>query len=135
MLERSVNPLSTDEDTFQNLPLPVIILLGIPATVIILLTVFGNLLVLCFKARVGRSNTTLLVWNLGLTDFLVGVIVLPLGAIHLIHRKWVFGRALCRIWVAADVTFCTCSVVGPIWLMKTSNKFSQKSFNRLTHLE
>ncbi|GMR51675.1 hypothetical protein PMAYCL1PPCAC_21870, partial [Pristionchus mayeri] len=86
-------------------------MLSVPASVIILMTIFGNLLVLCFKARVGRTNTTLLVWNLGLTDFLVGVIVLPLGAFHLIYRKWVFGPFLCRLWVAADVTFCTCSVV------------------------
>uniref|UniRef100_A0A915DIT9 G-protein coupled receptors family 1 profile domain-containing protein n=1 Tax=Ditylenchus dipsaci TaxID=166011 RepID=A0A915DIT9_9BILA len=107
MLEARAEPV----DSLNNLPLPLVILLAIPATIIILLTIFGNLLVLCFKARVGRSNTTLLVWNLGLTDFLVGVIVLPLGAIHLLYRKWVFGRALCRIWVAADVTFCTCSVV------------------------
>ncbi|CAD5205767.1 unnamed protein product [Bursaphelenchus okinawaensis] len=34
-----------------------------------------------------------------------------MGAVYLISRKWVFGRVLCRIWVAADVTFCTCSVV------------------------
>lgn len=100
------------DDDFNDLPIPVVILLTIPAIAIILLTIFGNFLVLCFKARVGRSNTTLLVWNLGLTDFLVGIIVLPLGAFHLIHRKWIFGRMLCRVWVAADVTFCTCSVVG-----------------------
>ncbi|KAK6016092.1 hypothetical protein OSTOST_18428 [Ostertagia ostertagi] len=93
------------------LPTSLVILCCIPMAVIILLTVFGNLLVLFFKARVGRTNTTLLVWNLGLTDFLVGVIVLPLGAFHLAYRKWIFGRFLCRVWVAADVTFCTCSVV------------------------
>ncbi|KHJ98955.1 hypothetical protein OESDEN_01074 [Oesophagostomum dentatum] len=94
----------------HTLPTPLIVLCCIPVFIIILLTVFGNLLVLFFKARVGRTNTTLLVWNLGLTDFLVGVIVLPLGAFHLAYRKWIFGRFLCRVWVAADVTFCTCSV-------------------------
>ncbi|KAI6221808.1 G-PROTEIN-RECEP-F1-2 domain-containing protein [Aphelenchoides fujianensis] len=101
----------THDATNLRLPLPVLIFFAFPATVIILLTIFGNLLVLCFKARVGRTNTTLLVWNLGLTDFLVGLFVLPMGAVHLITRKWVFGRFLCRVWVAADVTFCTCSVV------------------------
>ncbi|CAL2029674.1 unnamed protein product [Caenorhabditis brenneri] len=97
--------------TGEQLPPAVLVLLCIPAVIIILLTIFGNLLVLFFKARVGRTNTTLLVWNLGLTDFLVGVIVLPMGAVYLIYRKWIFGRFLCRLWVAADVTFCTCSVV------------------------
>lgn len=88
-----------------------LILLGIPATAIIFLTVCGNLLVLCFKARVGRRNTTLLVWNLGLADFLVGLIVLPLGVVYLIGRKWVFGRTLCRIWVCCDIIFCTSSII------------------------
>uniref|UniRef100_A0A914HFD2 G-protein coupled receptors family 1 profile domain-containing protein n=1 Tax=Globodera rostochiensis TaxID=31243 RepID=A0A914HFD2_GLORO len=95
----------------QQLPLPVVLVLSVPAILIILLTVFGNLLVLFFKARVGRTNTTLLVWNLGLTDFMVGVLVLPMGASYLLNRRWVFGQMLCRIWVGADVTFCTCSVV------------------------
>ncbi|VDK43748.1 unnamed protein product [Anisakis simplex] len=93
------------------MPLPLLILFTILAAIIILLTIFGNLLVLFFKARVGRTNTTLLVWNLGLTDFLVGIFVLPLGAFHIIAKQWRFGRFLCRLWVAADVTFCTCSVV------------------------
>jgi hypothetical protein len=116
----------SNETSAQHLPTIAIIGLSVPAFIIILLTVFGNLLVLFFKARVGRTNTTLLVWNLGLTDFLVGLFVLPFGAIYLIQRKWIFGRLLCRIWViiflyfrlnsyffqvGADVTFCTCSVV------------------------
>ncbi|CAJ0596168.1 unnamed protein product [Cylicocyclus nassatus] len=102
-----------------TIPTPLLILCCIPIIIIILLTVFGNLLVLFFKARVGRTNTTLLVWNLGLTDFLVGVIVLPLGATHLAYRKWIFGRFLCRVWVAADVTFCTCSVVSFVFNSKS----------------
>ena len=106
-----MKPLASPERQ-ATLPYFVLVLFAILAALIILLTVFGNLLVLCFKAKVGRTNTTLLVWNLGLTDFLVGLIVLPLGAIHLINQKWIFGRLLCRFWVAADVTFCTCSVVG-----------------------
>lgn len=104
------NPIVEDLKN-SNLPFSIIVLLAVPTSIIIFLTIFGNLLVLCFKAKVGRTNTTLLVWNLGLSDFLVGCIVLPLGAIHLFHRKWIFGRIFCRIWVATDVTFCTCSVV------------------------
>uniref|UniRef100_A0A913HL19 G_PROTEIN_RECEP_F1_2 domain-containing protein n=1 Tax=Strongyloides stercoralis TaxID=6248 RepID=A0A913HL19_STRER len=104
------NPAFT-ESLRNIIPNWVLLILSLPVTVIIFLTIFGNLLVLCFKARVGRTNTTLLVWNLGLTDFLVGVIVLPLGAIHFITQEWKLGRILCRLWVGADVTFCTCSVV------------------------
>ena len=103
------------------MPLPLIILFATAATIIFTLTTFGNLLVLCFKARVGRTNTTLLVWILGLTDFLVGVIVLPLGALHVILREWQFGRWLCRLWVAADVTFCTCSVVSYKYIIRLTS--------------
>nr|CAD2166394.1 unnamed protein product [Meloidogyne enterolobii] len=103
--------LFNSQQTTKALPTFLIFLLTIPSLLIISLTVFGNLLVLLFKARVGRKNTTLLVWNLGLTDFLVGLFVLPVGAIYLTQRKWIFGRLMCRIWVGADVTFCTCSVV------------------------
>uniref|UniRef100_A0A914KT92 G-protein coupled receptors family 1 profile domain-containing protein n=1 Tax=Meloidogyne incognita TaxID=6306 RepID=A0A914KT92_MELIC len=102
---------NSQQTTTKALPTFLIFLLTIPSLLIISLTVFGNLLVLLFKARVGRKNTTLLVWNLGLTDFLVGLFVLPVGAIYLTQRKWIFGRLMCRIWVGADVTFCTCSVV------------------------
>uniref|UniRef100_A0AC35U8H6 G_PROTEIN_RECEP_F1_2 domain-containing protein n=1 Tax=Rhabditophanes sp. KR3021 TaxID=114890 RepID=A0AC35U8H6_9BILA len=97
--------------TKRNLPLWLIICLSIPVSAIIILTILGNLLVLCFKARVGRTNTTLLVWNLGLTDFLVGIIVLPLGAIHLLTGEWRMGRILCRLWISMDVTFVTSSIV------------------------
>uniref|UniRef100_A0A0N5AQX5 G_PROTEIN_RECEP_F1_2 domain-containing protein n=1 Tax=Syphacia muris TaxID=451379 RepID=A0A0N5AQX5_9BILA len=105
----------TGQANFQNqkahMPFPLLILFTVIASIIIVLTILGNLLVLCFKARVGRTNTTLFVWNLGLTDFLVGIFVLPLGVLHILFDEWVFGRFLCRLWVAADVTFCTCSVV------------------------
>lgn len=84
---------------------------GVPATFIIILTVFGNLLVLCFKARVGKTQTTFLVWNLGLADFLVGIFVLPLGVCYVIGRRWPFGRLMCRIWACCDVIFCTASIV------------------------
>uniref|UniRef100_A0A0N5AQX7 G_PROTEIN_RECEP_F1_2 domain-containing protein n=1 Tax=Syphacia muris TaxID=451379 RepID=A0A0N5AQX7_9BILA len=94
-----------------HMPFPLLILFTVIASIIIVLTILGNLLVLCFKARVGRTNTTLFVWNLGLTDFLVGIFVLPLGVLHIVSNEWLFGRTLCRLWVAADVTFCTCSVV------------------------
>ena len=93
------------------MPTPLLILFTAIASIIIVLTILGNLLVLCFKARVGRTNTTLFVWNLGLTDFLVGIFVLPLGVLHIVTNEWLFGRIICRLWVAADVTFCTCSVV------------------------
>lgn len=87
------------------------LLFGVPATLIIIITVFGNFLVLCFKAKVGKRQTMLLIWNLGLADFLVGVFVLPVGVSYVIGRKWPFSRLLCRIWVSCDVIFCTASIV------------------------
>ena len=84
---------------------------GIPASIIILLTICGNMMVLCTKAQVGHRQTMLLVWNLGLADLLVGCVVLPMSICHLIMRRWVFGRLLCRIWICCDIIFVTASIV------------------------
>ena len=40
----------------RTLPTPVMAVLAVPATIIILLTVFGNLLVLCFKVMELNSH-------------------------------------------------------------------------------
>ena len=68
----------------------------------------------------------LLVWNLGLADLGVGIVVLPLSVGNLIMRKWasgelfevvrknvvqIFGRTMCRIWVSCDIIFCTASII------------------------
>lgn len=87
------------------------IFFGFPACLIIVVTIFGNFLVLCFKAKVGKSQTSLLIWNLGLADFLVGIVVLPIGVAYVIGRRWAFGELMCKIWVSCDVIFCTASVV------------------------
>lgn len=87
------------------------VLFGIPASMIICVTVIGNLLVLCFKAKVGKRQTMLLIWNLGLADFLVGIFVLPIGVAYVIQRRWPFSRWLCKLWTSCDVVFCTASIV------------------------
>lgn len=87
------------------------ILFGVPATIIILVTIIGNFMVLCFRARIGKSQTTLLIWNLGLADFFVGVFVLPIGVAYVIGQKWIFGRFVCKVWTSMDVVFCTASIV------------------------
>lgn len=100
-----------DDSSRRGFSYLLLFLFGLPAVVIIFVTVFGNLLVLTFKARVGKRQTTLLIWNLGLADFFVGLFVLPLGVSYVVGGRWYFGRLVCKVWASCDVVFCTASIV------------------------
>lgn len=102
---------AADLQEFKEFSWLLAILFGLPACLIIVVTIVGNFMVLCFKAKVGKSQTSLLIWNLGLADFLVGIVVLPIGVAYVIGRRWAFGELMCKIWVSCDVIFCTASVV------------------------
>ncbi|XP_034158059.2 trace amine-associated receptor 13c-like [Pangasianodon hypophthalmus] len=85
--ERSVSPA-------------VYILLYVCSAAVVLLTVCGNLLVIIsvlhFKQLHIPTNT--LVLSLAVSDFLVGVFVMPPMLIWTIETCWIFGRGFCTIF-------------------------------------
>ncbi|XP_026797341.3 trace amine-associated receptor 13c-like [Pangasianodon hypophthalmus] len=85
--ERSVSPA-------------VYILLYMCSAAVVLLTVCGNLLVIIsvlhFKQLHTPTNT--LVLSLAVSDFLVGVFVMPPVLIWTIETCWIFGRGFCTIF-------------------------------------
>ncbi|KAK2846262.1 hypothetical protein Q7C36_011116 [Tachysurus vachellii] len=88
-LERSVSPT-------------VYILLYVCSAAVILLTVCGNLLVIIsvlhFKQL--HTPTNMLVLSLAVSDFLVGVLVMPAMFIWTIESCWIFGRGFCTVfWI------------------------------------
>ncbi|GIY41171.1 alpha-1B adrenergic receptor [Caerostris darwini] len=92
-----------------------IVLKGTILAAIILLTIFGNTLVLLavsFTPNL-RSTTNIFIVNLAIADLLLGVFVLPFSAfLEMNNKQWIFGYTFCNVWAALDVLCCTASIIS-----------------------
>ncbi|VDM47320.1 unnamed protein product [Toxocara canis] len=82
---------------------------------LILMTVFGNILVVLsvFVYQRMRTFTNFLLTSLATADLLVGLVVMPLSLLDLLHsRNWPLGRLLCGVWATTDVLLCTASILN-----------------------
>ncbi|XP_044195127.1 alpha-2A adrenergic receptor [Thunnus albacares] len=88
--------------------LPLTILVGI----MILLTVFGNVLVVIavFTSRALRAPQNLFLVSLASADILVATLVMPFSLANELMGYWYFGEVWCEIYLALDVLFCTASI-------------------------
>jgi len=50
--------------------------------------------------------------SLAVSDLLVGLFVMPLTLANELMGYWMFGRAMCEIWLSADVLLCTASILN-----------------------
>ncbi|CAF1075321.1 unnamed protein product [Adineta steineri] len=95
------------------------ILIAVCLSIIVILTVVGNILVLialCFDFAL-RSPTHLLMGNLACADLLLGITVLPFSAtLEIFEGKWLFGRIFCHLWLSIDVLYCTASIYGLMFI-------------------
>ena len=88
------------------------VLTGLILCVIIVVTVFGNTLVVCAIAtnRTLQTTTNYFILNLAVADLLLGLTVLPFSTSLEVTGSWMFGRILCDMWVTLDVLCCTASI-------------------------
>ncbi|CAB1428330.1 unnamed protein product [Pleuronectes platessa] len=105
-------------DTNQTLPevaqyslhmsLPLTVLVGM----MILLTVFGNVLVVIavFTSRALRAPQNLFLVSLASADILVATLVMPFSLANELMGYWYFGEVWCEIYLALDVLLCTASI-------------------------
>ena len=86
---------------------------GIVFSVIILLTLFGNLLVICAVVSFPRlrSTTNMFIVSLAIADITVAVLVMPFALIYGVLQKWIFGWIFCNFWMSCDVMCCTASIM------------------------
>ncbi|CAH1783219.1 unnamed protein product [Owenia fusiformis] len=80
---------------------------------ILLLTLFGNILVITAiaKFRRLRTVTNYFVCSLAVADITVALLVMPHSIIKEIYGQWSFGWIFCYFWISCDVMCCTASIL------------------------
>ncbi|XP_077349962.1 histamine H3 receptor-like [Lithobates pipiens] len=80
-------------------------------SLLIFLTVFGNILVMVafvIDKRL-RTQSNFFLLNLAICDLLLGAVAIPLYIPYLLTGKWMLGAFLCKLWLVVDYTMCTAS--------------------------
>lgn len=84
------------------------------ATVLIIVTVFGNILVIMSVVQYPplRSVPNIFIVSLAVADLMVAIGVLPLNVVYNVTGVWLFGGAVCKLWLTCDVMCCTASILN-----------------------
>uniref|UniRef100_A0A4W4F5U4 Histamine H2 receptor n=1 Tax=Electrophorus electricus TaxID=8005 RepID=A0A4W4F5U4_ELEEL len=88
--------------------------LGMTLSLFIVLTVCGNVLVclaVCATRRL-RSVTNCFIVSLAVTDFLLGVLVLPFSTLYEVTGDWPLGAHFCNVYISLDVMLSTASILN-----------------------
>ncbi|XP_060933304.1 5-hydroxytryptamine receptor 4 [Limanda limanda] len=90
------------------------IVLAIFLSIVIIMTVFGNLLVmvaLCKDRHLRKKKTNYFIVSLAFADLLVAVVVMPFAAIELTTGEWRYGEIFCLVRTSLDVLLTTASIL------------------------
>lgn len=99
---------------FTDVPEWEAILTIVTLTLIILVTIIGNVLVILsvFTYKPLRIVQNFFIVSLAVADLTVAILVLPLNVIYSILGRWVFGIHICKMWLTSDVMCCTASILN-----------------------
>lgn len=97
----------------QPFTLQTSVMLIILVGMLILLTVFGNVMVVIavITSRALKAPQNLFLVSLASADILVSTLVMPFSLANELMGYWYFGKVWCEIHLALDVLFCTSSIV------------------------
>ncbi|XP_003741041.1 alpha-2C adrenergic receptor-like [Galendromus occidentalis] len=88
------------------------IVTAVLVTLIMIVIVVGNMLV-CIAIATEKSLKTTQNWfiaSLAVSDFLIGLLIMPFSLARELMGYWIFGGLWCDIHAALDVLICTASI-------------------------
>ncbi|XP_055853849.1 probable G-protein coupled receptor No18 [Episyrphus balteatus] len=90
------------------------ILTALILSIIIVLTIIGNILVILsvFTYKPLRIVQNFFIVSLAVADLTVALLVLPFNVAYSILGRWEFGIHLCKMWLTCDVLCCTSSILN-----------------------
>nr|XP_057919963.1 alpha-2Db adrenergic receptor [Doryrhamphus excisus] len=110
-VSRDVNSTDAAFELPHSVPASALIILVV--TVIISVTIVGNVLVIVavLTSRALRAPQNLFLVSLASADILVATLVIPFSLVNEVMGYWYFGSTWCAFYLALDVLFCTSSIV------------------------
>ncbi|XP_046981137.1 putative tyramine receptor 2 [Schistocerca americana] len=89
-------------------------LTAITLSLIILITIVGNVLVILsvFTYKPLRIVQNFFIVSLAVADLTVAVLVMPFNVAYSLIQRWVFGIVVCKMWLTCDVLCCTASILN-----------------------
>ena len=91
-----------------------IITASVLVTALMIVIVVGNGMVILATA-IDRNLRPVQNWfiaSLAVSDLLVGLLIMPLSLTNELMGYWIFGKAMCELWLATDVLLCTASILN-----------------------
>ena len=118
VLMTSINDSTTlagaGEEFAPGLSLAMTIVVSLVCGTICIGTLVGNFLVIlavCLVKKLQDRYNSLIV-SLAVSDFLVGLVVMPFSIIQEVKGHWVFNDLICDLWTSSDILLCTASILS-----------------------
>ncbi|KAM4693055.1 trace amine-associated receptor 4-like [Discoglossus pictus] len=79
---------------------------------ILLVTIWGNIMVIISVSHFKQLHTptNFLILSLSITDFLLGLLIMPFSMIRSLTSCWYFGDVFCKLHSCCDMMLCTTSI-------------------------
>ncbi|UJR29005.1 hypothetical protein I4U23_010223 [Adineta vaga] len=99
-------------------PFWLLIVIAVFGGVTSVLTVLGNILVILafFLDRQIRQPTNYFILSLSVSDFLIGLLSMPLLTLYIYSEKWPLNAIICDIWLSLDYTVCLTSIYTVLFI-------------------
>ena len=112
----TITTIVLTEDRYY--PFWLLIIVAIIGSIISVLTVLGNILVILafFLDRQIRQPTNYFILSLSVSDFLIGLLSMPIFTIYIYAREWPLNAIMCDIWLSLDYTVCLTSIYTVLFI-------------------